>query len=168
MAFGQQSGPPASGRQLKDLQALLEQAGYASFREARGPLGFTQRQGGGKFSGPEAAAFIEQLEAELEAADGPDGESVEPAEAAPPSRSARARPAAKPEPKVRPAAAARPAASGPSPANAIAAERREARQSATAEGLPANILARELERRGWIVIPPEDLTATDPTGSTSS
>ena len=73
MAFGQQSGPPATARQLKDLMALLEQAGYGSFREARGPLGFTQRQGGGKFTGPEAAELIEQLEAEAEA--GPDAES---------------------------------------------------------------------------------------------
>ena len=62
MAFGQQSGPPATARQVKDLLALLEQAGYAGFRDARGPLGFTQRQGNGKFTRDEAAELIERLE----------------------------------------------------------------------------------------------------------
>jgi hypothetical protein len=61
VAFGQQSGPPASATQVRELLALLKNAGFASFREARGPMGFTQRQGGGKFTGDEAAAFIEQL-----------------------------------------------------------------------------------------------------------
>lgn len=62
MAFGQQSGPPASARQLHELLALLEAAGHAGFRDARGPLGFTQRQGSGKFTRDEAAAFIERLQ----------------------------------------------------------------------------------------------------------
>ena len=69
MAFGQQSGPPANSRQLKELLGLLNEAGYADFRSARGPLGFTQRQGGGKFTVDEADAFIEQLQAEADAAD---------------------------------------------------------------------------------------------------
>ena len=62
MAFGQQSGPPASQRQVKDLLALLQEAGHVDFRDARGPLGFTQRQAAGKFTRDEASAFIEQLE----------------------------------------------------------------------------------------------------------
>ena len=62
MAFGQQVGPPASARQLADLLRLLQGAGHTGFRDARGPMGFTQRQGGGKFSNAEAASFIEQLE----------------------------------------------------------------------------------------------------------
>jgi hypothetical protein len=62
MAFGQQAGPPASGRQVQDLLALLQEAGYAGFRDARGPMGFNQRQAGGKFTRDEAAAFIEQLQ----------------------------------------------------------------------------------------------------------
>lgn len=68
MAFGQHSGPPASARQVGDLLRLLQAAGHSGFRDARGPMGFTQRQGGGKFTNEEAAVFIRQLEeAEFEA-----------------------------------------------------------------------------------------------------
>ena len=62
MAFGQQSGPPASHRQIKQLLELLNDAGHSDFRDARGPMGFTQRQAGGKFTTEEAQAFIDQLE----------------------------------------------------------------------------------------------------------
>lgn len=79
MAFGQQSGPPASAKQVKDLLGLLQGAGHDDFRDARGPMGFTQRQAAGKFTRAEADAFIEQLEgsgdaggeALSETADGP-------------------------------------------------------------------------------------------------
>ena len=43
--------------------ALLNDAGHTDFRDARGPMGFTQRQAGGKFTRDEADAFIEQLQA---------------------------------------------------------------------------------------------------------
>ncbi|HEX5588521.1 MAG TPA: hypothetical protein VFZ17_14520 [Acidimicrobiia bacterium] len=66
MAFGQQSGPPASSSQLKQLLALLQDAGYTDFRDARGPMAFTQRQAGGKFTREEADALIEQLESAQE------------------------------------------------------------------------------------------------------
>ena len=49
MAFGQQSGPPASSRQVQELLALVQGAGHSDFRDARGPMGFTQRQAGGRF-----------------------------------------------------------------------------------------------------------------------
>ncbi len=62
MAFGQQTGPPASARQVQELLALLQQAGHTDFRDARGPMGFTQRQGAGKFTRDEAAALIERLQ----------------------------------------------------------------------------------------------------------
>lgn len=61
MAFGQPTGPPATYRQVEELLALLQDAGHAGFREARGPMGFTQRQAGGKFTRDEADAFISQL-----------------------------------------------------------------------------------------------------------
>jgi hypothetical protein len=61
MAFGQQSGPPASATQIRELVALLKEAGHIDFRDARGPMGFTQRQAGGKFTRDEAAEFIAQL-----------------------------------------------------------------------------------------------------------
>jgi hypothetical protein len=62
MTFGQQLGPPASPRQVRQLLALLQDAGHTDFRDARGPMGFTQRQAGGKFARDEAAAFIDQLQ----------------------------------------------------------------------------------------------------------
>jgi hypothetical protein len=61
MAFGQQSGPPASHKQLQYLEALLRKAGHDGFRDARGPLGLTQRQAGGKFTRDEASTLIDQL-----------------------------------------------------------------------------------------------------------
>ena len=62
MAFGQQSGPPASTRQVRELLALLNDAGHTDFREARGPMGFTQRQAAGKFTRDEAEALIARLQ----------------------------------------------------------------------------------------------------------
>ena len=64
MSFGQPSGPPATARQLRELLELLQAAGYEGFRDARGPLGFSQRQGNGKFTRAEAEALIEQLQGE--------------------------------------------------------------------------------------------------------
>ncbi|HQV56405.1 MAG TPA: hypothetical protein PKV27_00225, partial [Ilumatobacteraceae bacterium] len=61
MSFGQSAGPPATARQLGELLELLQAAGYNGFRDARGPLRLTQRQGNGKFTRDEAAALIEQL-----------------------------------------------------------------------------------------------------------
>jgi hypothetical protein len=61
MAFGQQQGPPASSRQVQELLTLLQGAGHSDFRDARGPMGFTQRQAAGKFTRSEADALLEQL-----------------------------------------------------------------------------------------------------------
>jgi hypothetical protein len=61
MVFGQRSGPPAWPKQVQELLALLKDAGHADFRDARGPMGFTQRQAAGKFTRDEAAAFIDRL-----------------------------------------------------------------------------------------------------------
>jgi hypothetical protein len=69
MAFGQQSGPPAPARLVQELLALLQDAGHVDFRDARGPMGFTQRQAAGKFTRDEVTAFIDQLqEAQFEGA----------------------------------------------------------------------------------------------------
>lgn len=62
MAFGQQSGPPASSRQVQELLALVRDAGHRDFRDARGPMGFTQRQAGGRFTREEADEFIARLQ----------------------------------------------------------------------------------------------------------
>ena len=61
MAFGQQQGPPASAKQVQDLLSLLQEAGHSDFRDARGPMGFTQRQAGGKFTRTEVDLFMERL-----------------------------------------------------------------------------------------------------------
>lgn len=61
MAFGQQQGPPASAKQVQELLACLHEAGHSDFRDARGPMGFTQRQAAGKFTRTEADAFLVQL-----------------------------------------------------------------------------------------------------------
>ena len=77
MAFGQASGPPASGKQVRELEELLEAAGHDGFRDARGPMGFNQRQAAGKFTRDEAQAFIDQLEEEAHA------DGAEPVQATP-------------------------------------------------------------------------------------
>lgn len=142
MAFGDSSGPPANGRQLRELQELLEEAGHADFRDARGPMGFTQRQAGGKFTSSEADEFIEQLQIEIHG-DGPPAGSHAP----PPSRSA--------EP-ARPDTPPRTAASRPKPA----AKRERTEPPAAAppptslSEVPVEELAAEIQRRGWVVIEP--------------
>jgi hypothetical protein len=108
MTFGKQSGPPASARQVQELLTLLQEAGHAGFRDARGTMGFTQRQAGGKFTRDEVAAFIDRLQ---------DAESGGSAPVAAPT----------------------------------------ARQPAAGQALrdmPAEQLAAELQRRGWIVTKP--------------
>lgn len=85
MAFGQPSGSPASARQVSELLELLQRAGHVDFRDARGPMGFTQRQAAGKFTATEAAAFIEQLqEAEYRRQTGEVGPDDVPPPVAPP------------------------------------------------------------------------------------
>ncbi len=165
MAFGQQNGRPATARQLKTLESLLAEAGYHGFRDARGPLGFTQRQGGGKFTTDEADAFIEQLEAEAEAGVEAGSGLAAPASAEPEvgPRSRRVTPVPKASGEGRPV----PSGASSPVARAGVGERRAARQSAMVRDLPAAILATELEGRGWILIPPEDLTAADPTSGVS-
>jgi len=75
VAFGQSSGPPATGKQIRELLELLAAAGHSDFRDARGPMGFTQRQAGGKFTRDEADEFIERLESEIHG-DGPPAQSA--------------------------------------------------------------------------------------------
>ena len=112
MAFGQASGPPATAKQVQRLEALLLDAGHVDFRDARGPLGLTQRQAAGRFTRDEADALIEQLEHDAEMSDG--------------------------------AAPSPPPTSIPRPAK----EHRQLRD------VPDDVLAAELQRRGWVVMEP--------------
>ena len=63
MSFGRPAGPPASAAQVRELLSLLQDAGHTDFRDARGPMRFTQRQATGKFTRDEATEFIDQLQA---------------------------------------------------------------------------------------------------------
>jgi hypothetical protein len=63
---------------VQELLALLQEAGYTGFRDARGPMGFNQRQGGGKFTRDEVDAFIDRLQVEGDDRDGSDGSSPGP------------------------------------------------------------------------------------------
>ena len=64
MAFGQAAGPPATSKQLRELLELVNEAGHLDFRDARGPLGLTQRQAAGKFTRDEADDLIARLQEE--------------------------------------------------------------------------------------------------------
>ena len=110
---------------MQELLELLQAAGHEGFRDARGPMGFTQRQGNGKFTRDEAAAYIEQLQ---EAA-----ESGGPAPAAPPADTVAQRAARAP----RPGRTARASAG-----------------TAALRDVPSDQLAAELQRRGWVVMEP--------------
>jgi hypothetical protein len=125
MSFGQPSGPPASAKQLRELLTLLERAGYDSFRSARGPLGFNQRQGNGKFTRDEAEALIEQLQADVETAAPDPGDTSEPAPPDPPVKLPSAR-----------------------------ASTRAGGADQVLRRLPSQQLAAELQRRGWVVMEP--------------
>ena len=129
MSFGARSGPPASAKQLAYLESLLEQAGYAGFREARHPFGLTQRQAGGKFSKQEASTLIDQLLAGEDGGDAPSPDAavddVSPARSAAAERRARA-----------------------------ASERLDAERALVLQGMPSELLVAELERRGWQAVAP--------------
>ena len=147
MAFGQPSGPPATARQLRDLLALVEGAGHSDFRDARGPLGLTQRQAGGRFTQDEAATLIAQLEAEAEQREESDGGVGEPEGTAPK--------AARPPSEAQLDRAAR--AASPPRTSRVPPAATAARSSNLAEQLqrvPEELLVDELRRRGWALIPP--------------
>jgi hypothetical protein len=124
MAFGN-SAPPATAKQVQYLLSLVQKAGHESFRDARYPLGLTQRQASGKFSKTEASALIDRLLADPTGGAGP---------------------------------AAADDADGPSlfatGEQISAAERLETERAEMLRGMPAGLLAAELERRGWQVAPP--------------
>lgn len=117
MSFGQQSGPPASAKQIALILELLNNDGF-DFATARHRYGFTQRQAKGKFTGPEAVELIERLTNEAEAAE----------------------------------TGASPVFDDP---RAVKAQARiDTERASLLRGIPAEVLADELERRGWAVIPP--------------
>ncbi len=118
MAFGQQAGPPATARQVQELLALVQAAGHDDFRDARHPLGLTQRQAGGRFTRDEAQSLIDQLlEAEHQGSGGP---------GAPPPVAERV----------------------------SSTDRKRATLVQQLRRVPDDLLAEELQRRGWGVVQP--------------
>lgn len=137
MAFGQQGGPPATAKQVQALLALLHDAGHSDFRDARGPMEFTQRQAAGKFTRDEADAFIEQLEQDAEQ------QGDAPPEAAPaPPPTSKIVPRAQPAPRSRPIPKSAPKSRAP------------ATPPSDLEQFSTEDLAAELQRRGWVVLEP--------------
>lgn len=130
MAFGQASGSPATHSQLRELTELLQAAGHSDFKDARGPMGFTQRQANGKFTRDEADEFIAALQEAAHESNEPDAAPIRE-----PARPMRAQPKrAQPKPVQR-------ASSKPSAASPLAAFSDEQ-------------LAAELQGRGWVVMEP--------------
>ncbi len=125
MAFGKQSGPPATARQVKHLSELILAAGHSGFRDARGPLGLTQRQAGGRFTQEEAGALITRLEAEAEAGIGAPAELAN-----------------------------EPVGSSPGSVPSPVFNRRADERIRDLHKVPDDVLAAELQRRGWIVMEP--------------
>jgi hypothetical protein len=160
MAFGQQSGPPASHRQVQTLLELLADAGHSDFRDARGPMGFTQRQAGGKFTVEEAQAFIDQLEAAAHEAEAPPAPTSRAGAASPRTAASKAapRPGAAASQPQRSAGAAPARSAGAAPARvadtAPAPRLKVSRTEKLLADLPDDVLAAELQRRGWIVAEP--------------
>jgi hypothetical protein len=134
MAFGQASGPPARAKDITQLAEQLELAGFSSFREARHPFGLTQRQAAGKFTSGEVAELLARLEV----------------------MAAGAEPEPDPDPRpvldvehvehVEGTDVAAP--------NSARADRRRQQSKLTIAGLPDDLMATELELRGWTCIPP--------------
>ena len=143
MAFGQSSGPPATAKQLRELVGLLTAAGHSDFRDARGPMGFTQRQAGGKFTRDEADEFIERLEAAMNGDEVPEVGSPAMAPVPPsPARALVSRPKATAPRSPKTVASTGPARPGSAPAPVELGD------------VPDEMLAAELQRRGWVVLQP--------------
>ena len=114
---------------LAQLSAVVKQAGHESFRDARHPLGLTQRQAGGKFTKQEASELIDRLQ------DGGDGDVDSP------------------RPSVSPGQL-RLSTAPPARSEDRSAERLQSRRDEAVAALPSDDLAAELTRRGWTCTPP--------------
>ena len=142
MAFGQSAGPPASPKEINVLLEALQGAGFDSFREARHPLGLTQRQANGKFTRGEIRELIDRL-ADIEAESDTEPE-VAPEPAPQPVRRTSAG-----GPRIIRKPPAQKAAVTPSRTDEPAVD-----PDQVALAFPDELLAEELVRRGWTCVPP--------------
>ena len=109
---------------MRELLALVVAAGHIDFRDARGPLQLTQRQAAGKFTREEAEEYIERLQAEAETATQTEVDS------APRTPSTMRAPSSAPRPRSTPG------------------------RRIDLTGVPSEVLAGELQSRGWVVMEP--------------
>lgn len=107
---------------------MLQNAGHADFKDARGPMGFNQRQAGGRFTADEAAELIDQLQQAEYEADQAGAPVV----------------AEKPEPDLAPAAET---------GGMTDEERAEMERAVRAASTKSLVL--EVRRRGWTVTKPK-------------
>jgi len=119
---------------MRELTELLRAAGHADFRDARGPMGFTQRQASGKFTRDEADEFIAALQ---QAAHESGTDAGSPADATT---------------STGPSAAPAPRPTRPKTTRAKTTQR--ARAGTSLEAFSDEQLAGELQRRGWVVMEP--------------
>ena len=126
MAFGQANGYPATRSQMEQLTDLILGAGHTDFRDARGPLGLTQRQAGGKFTRDEADELIERLEAEADGTGEPEAPASSKLDSGNPTG---------------PGSTGGARSGATQPAKGLAQ-------------IPSERLAAELQSRGWIVVEP--------------
>ena len=110
---------------------LLQNAGHADFKDARGPMGFNQRQAAGRFTADEAQALIDQLQqAEYEA-----------------DQQAQATGSSEPEPEPE-------QTEGAPKRNGMTDEERAEMERAV-RSASTKSLVLEVRRRGWIVTKPK-------------
>ena len=150
MSFGQ-SAPSASPKQIAYLLSLVKQAGHDGFRDARGPLGLTQRQAAGKFSKSEASTLIDLL---LNGdGSGDDGDEYGSRQNS--DRNDRSRHDSSRQNGSRPdSSRVGDGTTAISGERISATERLALDRADLLRGMPAELLAGELERRGWAVSAP--------------
>ena len=139
MAFGQSAGPPATSKQLRELLELVVEAGHLDFRDARGPLGLTQRQAAGKFTRDEADELISQLQEQP--APGHADEPTPPSTGTEPSGA---------RPKRSGTNTFSPRSGSPTTDSSTPGSQDDRRL----RHVPTEELAAELQRRGWVVLQP--------------
>jgi hypothetical protein len=146
-------GPPASTKQLQYLLSLIQGAGHGGFRDARRPLGLTLRQAGGKFTVGEASELIDRLNTAA-GTNATVNSTTRVFGRRPPENDGReisATPEKGPTPKTLAESTTRERSKPGSETRSLLDSRTE-----LIRGVPAEMLADELARRGWMVVPPND------------
>jgi hypothetical protein len=143
MALKKSDGPPASAKQLQYLVKLLQQEGFTGFRDARRAYSLTQRQASGRFTVGDASALIDRLVSKSP------GENRASSTSNPTDVSGPGDHAERPvDARTMQVFGRRRATTDPDELTGPFAD--------LIRGVPATVLAEELQRRGWAVEPPAD------------